>query len=178
MKRIKLGILQTNHDKSRVVHSLGLTSAGNALERTEFDAVDAMAKQLPMMMLGRNLGVPDEDLGWLVEKGDALIGNSAPDFTQHVIDKVDTSDYAMMPFRRPHDCDVGRMPNRHLAFGQGGIHVCLGMHLAKLEVRIVIQELVKRVGVFEAIAPPTRTRSTFIRGEKKLNVRATRTSRK
>jgi hypothetical protein len=52
-------------------------------------------------MLGRILGVPNEDLDWLVEKGDALIGNSDPDFTEHVIDQVDTSAYRMMPFRSP-----------------------------------------------------------------------------
>lgn len=294
-----------------LIRELAGDFADKALERPEFDAVDAIAKQLPMMMLGRILGVQDEDLNWLVEKGDALIGNSDPDFTQHVIDKVDTSEYAMMPFRSPagvelydyaadllenrravaeegilakmmrdenglnelefknffcllvaagndttrysiamalnllahnpvyidqlrtgdfwdtcadefirlasptmhfrrtltedfelhgkamkkgdkvllwfvsgsrdekvfddpHACQLGRTPNRHLAFGQGGVHVCLGMHLAKLEVRIAIEELVKRVKTFEAIEPPTWTRSNFICGVKKLNVRATR----
>ena len=58
--------------------------------KSEFDAVEEIAKELPMMMLGRILGVQDSDLAWLVEKGDALIGNSDPDFTEHVIDKVDT----------------------------------------------------------------------------------------
>jgi cytochrome P450 len=77
-------------------------------------------------------------------------------------------------FDTPHACQLGRKPNRHLAFGQGGIHVCLGMHLAKLEVRIAIEELVNRVGIFEAIEPPAWTRSNFICGVKKLNVRATR----
>ena len=72
-----------------------------ALAQSEFDAVEAIAKQLPMMMLGRILGVPDADLDWLVEKGDALIGNSDPDFTDHVIDKMDTDAYRLMPFRSP-----------------------------------------------------------------------------
>jgi cytochrome P450 len=75
-------------------------------------------------------------------------------------------------FDDPHACHLGRAPNRHLAFGQGGIHVCLGMHLAKLEVRIALEELVKRVDLFEALEPPTWTRSNFICGVKKLNVRA------
>lgn len=281
-----------------------------ALEKSEFDAVDMIAKQLPMMMLGRILGVPDEDLDWLVEKGDALIGNTDPDFTDHVVDKMDTSDYRMMPFRspagvelydyasdllynrrpvaeegilakmmrgengldelgfknffcllvaagndttrysiamalnklandprlmkqlrtgkywdtcadefirfasptmhfrrtatqdyklhgktiregdkvllwfvsgsrdeevfdQPHTIQLDRSPNRHLAFGQGGIHVCLGMHLAKMEVRIVLEELIKCVDRFEAIEEPTWTRSNFICGVKKLQVRAT-----
>ncbi len=292
-----------------LIRELAADITERALANAEFDAVDAIAKQLPMMMLGRILGVPDEDLDWLVEKGDALIGNSDPDFTDHVVDKMDTSAYRMMPFRspaglelydyaddllsnrravaedgilakmmqsengldtlgfknffcllvaagndttrysiamalnllahdprliaqlktgqywdtcadefvrlasptmhfrrtatrdvemhgktiragdkvllwfvsgsrdeqvfdKPHEAVLDRSPNRHLAFGQGGIHVCLGMHLAKLEVRIAIEELVKRIDSFEAIAPPTWTRSNFICGVKQLDVRA------
>lgn len=77
-------------------------------------------------------------------------------------------------FDSPDDIDLGRTPNRHLAFGQGGIHVCLGMHLAKLEVRIVLEELVKRIDTFVATDAPTWTRSNFICGVKRLNVRATK----
>jgi cytochrome P450 len=52
-------------------------------------------------MLGRLLGLPDEDLDWLVLRGDALIGNSDPDFTDYVVDLVDTSAYRLLPFRSP-----------------------------------------------------------------------------
>jgi len=273
------------------IRELASNIVETALEYEEFDAVEAIATQLPMLMLGRILGVPDEDLPWLVEKGDALIGNSDPDFTDHVVDKTDTSAYRLMPFRspagkelydyaddllskeralaengilakmmhgddgldgqafknffcllvaagndttrysiamalnclahdaslitqlksgeywdtcadefirlasptmhfrrtatqdyklhdktihegdkvllwfvsgsrdeavfdNPHDVNLARKPNRHLAFGQGGPHVCLGMHLARLEVRIVLEELVKRITRFEAIIEP------------------------
>jgi cytochrome P450 len=47
-----------------------------------FDATKEIARQLPMRMLGRIVGLPDEDLPWLVEKGDALIANTDPDFTR------------------------------------------------------------------------------------------------
>lgn len=77
-------------------------------------------------------------------------------------------------FEDPNEWILGRSPNRHLAFGQGGIHVCLGMHLAKLEVRIAIEELVKRVASFEATADPTWTRSNFICGVKQQHVRVTK----
>jgi cytochrome P450 len=77
-------------------------------------------------------------------------------------------------FDDPNACQLGRNPNRHLAFGQGGIHVCLGMHLAKLEVRIAVEELIKRIDAFEVLDAPTWTRSNFICGVKKLNVRAQR----
>ena len=77
-----------------------------AVARGEFEAVDAIAKQLPMLMLGRILGLPDADLEWLVEKGDALIGNTDPDFTDHVVDKMDSDAYRFMPFRSPAGADL------------------------------------------------------------------------
>ena len=66
-----------------------------------FDFVSTVARQLPMKMLGRLLGLPDEDLDWLVDRGDALIGNTDADFTDFVVDQVDTSDYRLLPFRSP-----------------------------------------------------------------------------
>jgi cytochrome P450 len=67
----------------------------------EFNFVQLVARELPMRMLGRVLGLPDEDLEWLVGRGDALIGNTDPDFTDFVVDQVDTSDYRLLPFRSP-----------------------------------------------------------------------------
>ncbi len=84
-----------------MIRSLAAEIVDEALSHDEFDAVEVLAKRLPMMMLGRILGVPDADLPWLVEKGDALIGNSDPDFTNTVIDKMDTQAYRFMPFRSP-----------------------------------------------------------------------------
>ena len=66
-----------------------------------FDFTARVARQLPMRMLGRLLGLPDQDLDWLVERGDALIGNTDADFTDYVVDQVDTSDYRLLPFRSP-----------------------------------------------------------------------------
>jgi len=51
-----------------------------------------------MRLLGRIFGTPEADLAWLVEKGDALIANSAPDFTDHVLDQMDTDEFRLMPF--------------------------------------------------------------------------------
>ena len=52
-------------------------------------------------MLGRILGLPDEDLEWLILKGDALIGNSDPEFTDHIVDKLQEDKYRYLPFRSP-----------------------------------------------------------------------------
>ncbi len=72
-----------------------------ALTTSSFDFVDRVAKQLPMRMLGRLLGVADEDGPWLVERGDALLGNTDPEFTTHPVDLVDTDEFRLMPFRSP-----------------------------------------------------------------------------
>ena len=75
-------------------------------------------------------------------------------------------------FENPNTPILSRNPNRHLAFGQGGPHVCLGMHLAKLEVKVVLQELCARISKLEAVSDPTWTRSNFICGVKSLQVKA------
>lgn len=67
--------------------------------------------------------------------------------------------------------DVGRSPNPHLSFGRGGPHMCLGAHLARLEVRVVLDELCKRVRRFELAGEPARTRTNFTNGLKRLPVR-------
>ncbi|MBA2691566.1 MAG: cytochrome P450 [Rubrobacter sp.] len=74
-------------------------------------------------------------------------------------------------FENPDTFDVGRDPNRHMAFGPGGIHHCLGAHLARMEVRVVFEELLARVGNIELTGPPERLRSNFFNGIKRLPVR-------
>jgi len=75
-------------------------------------------------------------------------------------------------FARPDDFDVGRSPNRHLSFGRGGPHLCLGVHLARLEVKVVLAALARRVSRFELAGEPRRIRSNFTNGLKALPVRA------
>lgn len=281
----------------------------------EFDATRLIARELPMRMLGRILGVPDADLPWLVSKGDALIANTDPDFTTHVLDRMTTDEFRMMPFNspagaelyayaqdlmaakaragdesgvlhlirqpdrdgnvisetefrnffcllvaagndttrysiaagiqalchqpellpdlhaggavwetmadevirwatpalyfrrtatrdfelhgrtvragdkvllwfasanrdedafdQPFRVDLRRSPNRHLSFGQGGPHVCLGMWLAKLEVRVLFEEFAARVARVEQAGPHEFLRSNFVGGIKRLPVRVT-----
>ncbi|MFC3051974.1 cytochrome P450 [Kordiimonas pumila] len=279
-------------------------------QEKEFDAVDKIARQLPMRMLAQILGVPAQDADWLVERGDNLIANTDPEYSDFVVDKVDTEEYRLLPFRSPaavdlfdyandqlkrikkgedvgvlslvkqpmkdgtcmsdaefrnffcllvaagndttrysiaaslhalanekhlmqqlkangdalwdtatdeliryasptmyfrrtatrdfdyHNktvkegdkvilwfaagnrdetvfanpdaIDITRQQNKFVSFGQGGPHVCLGMWLAKLEVKTLLQEIVKVVDGFEQTAPHTFLRSNFIGGIKKL----------
>jgi hypothetical protein len=277
-----------------------------------FDATKKIARELPMKMLGRILGLPDKDLPWLVEKGDALIANTDPDFTSHVMDKLETNDFRMMPFnspagaelyayakqlmkekeksgdtngilhmitrpapdgskitdiefgnffcllvaagndttrysiaagihalchqpelltqmqndprvwdtaadeiirwatpaiyfrrtatedyfiqnkmiakgdkvlywfasanrddkvfKNPFHLDLYRKPNKHQSFGQGGPHICLGIWLARLEVRCLFQELSKRIQSINQVADHSYVRSNFVGGIKELPV--------
>ena len=287
-----------------------------ALAREEFDCVVEIAKPLPLTMLADVLGVSEEDGAWLAAKGDEMIGNSDPDFTDHVVDRVDTDAFRLMPFRSPaaaevfeyaerqaeirraqprddvisllleplpdgtpltdlefknfftllisagndttryaiasslhvlaneprlleylrraderrwgaaveellrwssptmhfrrtavedfemhgrriragdklilwfisgdydesvfkdpYRVDLTRDPNPHMAFGRGGPHACLGMWLARLELRVVLQELVSRIRSIRQTGPEARLRSNFINGIKSLPVAVVR----
>lgn len=297
------------------IRQLCTTILDDVLPKGEFDATKAIARELPMKMLGRILGLPEGDLPWLVDKGDALMANTDPDFTDHVMDKLTTDEFRMMPFNSPAGAELYvyaqnlvktnnengdttgilskilepdkhgnvidelefgnffcllvaagndttrysiaagiqalcyqpelleqmrsdeeiwktapdeiirwatpalyfrrtatrdvemhgktikegdkvlywyssgnrdetvfenpmalnlyRNPNPHMSFGQGGPHVCLGMWLARLEVRVLFQELAKRVKSVESAGEQQFLRSNFVGGIKHLPVKVT-----
>lgn len=297
------------------IRSLCRDILDRSLPQGTFDATRLIARELPMRMLGQILGAPESDLPWLVEKGDALIANTDPDFTEHVLDKMQTDEYRLMPFNspagaelydyaknlmqeksragdtegilhlilqpgpdgtvmperefrnffcllvaagndttrysiaagilglcqqpellqqmrenaaiwktapdeiirwacptnyfrrtatrdfdmhgrtvhagdkvlywfisgnrdeqafeRPSDLMLDRSPNRHLSFGQGGPHLCLGMHLARLEVKVLFQELSRQIKNIELAGAHRFLRSNFIGGIKELPVTVT-----
>ena len=101
MKLIKAFSKTTMAQYEEDIRSLCAEILDQALAKGAFDATKEIARQLPMRMLGRVVGLPEEDLPWLVEKGDALIANTDPDFTSHVLDKMDTDEFRMMPFNSP-----------------------------------------------------------------------------
>ena len=285
----------------------------HALPKERFDFVEEVSRELPIRVLARIMGVPDPDLPMCIELGDAMIAQADPEYSRAVIDKVDTSEYRLLPFRspaavelmayghaladerraepredlvtklvqaevdgerlserefdnffcllivagnettrhaithgmralvehpdqwqrlrdepelmplaaeeilrygsptmhfrrtaardleirdtairegdkvvvwfvsgnydeevfpEPERFDVGRDPNPHMAFGSGGPHVCLGAHLARLEVRVMFEELIPRLSSLEITGPVERLRSNFINGIKHMPVRA------
>jgi cytochrome P450 len=73
-------------------------------------------------------------------------------------------------FTEPFRFDVGRDPNRHLAFGFGA-HYCLGAALAKLETRALFAELLSRVESVELAGTPEWIATTFVGGLKHLPIR-------
>ncbi len=284
----------------------------HALPKGEFDFVEEVSRELPIRILARIMGVPEEDTPQIIEWGDAMIAQADPEYSRAVIDKEDTSDYRLLPFRspaaldmmayahamaaerrrRPRDdlvtklieaevegqrlteqefdnffcllavagnettrhaishgvlalmehrdqwrrlledpglmplateeilrwssptmhfrrtatCDlelggkriregdkvvvwfisgnrdedvfpdpfrfdVGRDPNPQMAFGSGGPHICLGAHLARLEIRVMFEELLPRLADIELTGPVVRLRSNFINGIKHMPVR-------
>ena len=285
------------------------------LPKRRFDLVTDISRQLPMRMLGRLLGAPKEDYDFLVDRGDAMIGNTDPEFTDHVVDRDDTHGFRLMPFRSPagielfeyaqkladdrrehpqegdvvtkllaptmdgepltdlefknffalmvaagndttrysltggilalldhpdqlqllrerpelmptaveemlrwtsvtmhfrrtatrdvevhgrkirqgdkvvlwwiagdfderqfpdpYRFDITRDPNDHLAFGRGGPHRCIGEWLARLEIRVTLEELLPRVADVRVAGPIDRLRSNFISGIKHLPVEVT-----
>jgi cytochrome P450 len=74
-------------------------------------------------------------------------------------------------FPRASRFDVGRDPNKHLAFGLGSPHYCLGAHLARLELRIWLEEMLPTLGRIEPAGQPRRLRSNFFHGVKSLPIR-------
>jgi len=73
----------------------------------------------------------------------------------------------------PHRLDLARNPADHLTFGRGGPHVCLGAHLARMELRVYLEELVERVAQVRVTETPPRLRSNFSNGLKRLPVAVT-----
>ena len=73
-------------------------------------------------------------------------------------------------FEEPHEFRVDRSPNRHLAFGYGA-HLCLGQHLAKMEMRILWEELLPRLKSVELAGTPQLSEANFVNGPKKLPIR-------
>jgi cytochrome P450 len=77
-------------------------------------------------------------------------------------------------FEDPFRLDVGRTPNPEVAFGGGGPHYCLGAFLTRLEVRILLEEMLAREIRLELTAAPTRLRSNLFNGIQAMPVRVVR----
>ena len=75
-------------------------------------------------------------------------------------------------FEEPMRFRVDRKPNPHVSFGHG-IHLCLGMHLGRLEIRILCEELLPHLKSLELAGKPDRSVSSFIAGPKRLPIRFT-----
>jgi cytochrome P450 len=74
-------------------------------------------------------------------------------------------------FDDPYSFRADRSPNDHTAFGLHSAHLCLGAHLARLELRVMFEEMARAWSSIEHAGDGERLRSNFISGTKKLPVK-------
>jgi cytochrome P450 len=67
--------------------------------------------------------------------------------------------------------DVTRNPNEHMTFGRGGPHMCLGNALARIELRVMFEDLIGRVDSVERTGDIDFLRSNFVHGIKRMPVK-------
>jgi cholest-4-en-3-one 26-monooxygenase len=112
----------------------------------------------PVMYFRRNATSDIELTGQQIEAGDKLsIWYASANRDEEVFDD---------PFR----FDILRSPNDHVGFGGGGPHFCLGSSLARMEIRVLFEELVRKAPRVEPAGKLDRLRSNFIAGIKHLPV--------
>jgi cholest-4-en-3-one 26-monooxygenase len=76
-------------------------------------------------------------------------------------------------FDQPFEFDIQRSPNEHIAFGGGGPHFCLGANLARMELRLIFDEITRRLPDIALDGDVEYLRSNFIGGIKHMPVRYT-----
>jgi cholest-4-en-3-one 26-monooxygenase len=112
----------------------------------------------PVMHFRRTLTKDTEINGFPVKEGDKVV-------IWYISANRDES-----VFTDPFRFDIHRNPNPHVAFGGGGPHFCLGANLARLEIKVMFDEIVRQLPGLQLAGPVERLRSNFINGIKHLPV--------
>ncbi len=84
-----------------------------------------------------------------------------------------SADYDEDVFTDPFTFDMRRSPNPQVAFGLMSPHLCLGAQLARMEIKVLFEELLPRLADIRIDGPIDRLRSNFIAGIKRLPIRIT-----
>jgi len=100
---------------------------------------------------------------------DAIVGGTAIEAGQSLYLAYLSANRDESVFDDPFRFDVGRHPNKHLAFGFGP-HFCLGANLARMEIRVMFEELHREIPDIVATEEPARLLSPFIHGIKTLPI--------
>jgi cytochrome P450 len=101
-----------------------------------------------------------------VHIGDALIRSG-----QTVVPYLGSANRDERIFPHPDQLDILRSPNRHLAFGLGGAHFCLGAPLARLEARIALRMVLERIGEIHRIGEtPLEATGAALGGVRRLEI--------
>jgi cytochrome P450 len=105
---------------------------------------------------------------------DTEIAGQAIDEGDHVLMVYASANRDERAFQDPDEIDITRDPNDHVAFGAGGPHFCLGSHLARLESRLMFEEILTRFEDLEVTADPAtlpRVYSNLIDGFAEMPIR-------
>ncbi|MFC9343431.1 cytochrome P450 [Streptomyces sp. NPDC057020] len=122
-------------------------------------AVDELLRVHPPVLSFRRTAAVDTALaGQPIRRGDKVVVFHA------------SANHDERAFPDPHRLDLGRTPNPHVSFGDGP-HVCLGAHFARLQLRVLHEEVRRACGGLELAGEPRRLVSNFINGLKTLPVR-------
>jgi cholest-4-en-3-one 26-monooxygenase len=113
----------------------------------------------PVMQFRRTAMVDHELGGQPIKDGDKIV-------FWHISANRDETKFA-----DPFTFDIARSPNEHVAFGGGGPHFCLGANLARMEIRVMFEELLVRFPEMEITGEVSRLRSNFINGIKHIPLR-------
>ncbi|MCT4353073.1 cytochrome P450 [Streptomyces sp. Je 1-79] len=122
-------------------------------------AVEELLRRHPPVLSFRRTATRDTELaGRPVAAGDKVVVFHA------------SANHDERVFTDPHRLDLDRSPNPHVSFGEGP-HVCLGAHFARLQLRVLHEEVRDTLDDLTLTAPPRRLVSNFINGIKSLPVR-------
>jgi cholest-4-en-3-one 26-monooxygenase len=123
-------------------------------------AVEEIIRWATPVLYMRRTALEDTELrGQQISKGDKVVmWYMSANYDEDVFDD-------------PHAFNIARDPNPHLGFGGGGPHFCLGAWLARLQIRVVLEELIERDLRLESNGPSRRVRSNFVNGVKSMPVR-------
>ena len=81
-----------------------------------------------------------------------------------------SANYDESVFDRPFEFDILRDPNPHLSFGGNGAHYCIGANLARMEIKLIFNEIADQIPNISKLSEPQRLRSGWINGVKELTV--------
>jgi cytochrome P450 len=101
---------------------------------------------------------------------DAMIGAQEISAGDKVVMFYGSANRDSSVFPDPDAFDVGRDPNPHLAFGGGGAHLCLGLHVARIEIASLLREILTRLSDLAPAGEPDRLASSFIAGYHRMPV--------
>jgi len=162
---------------------IAATAGHDTTSNTTAGAMWAMLehpKQLKKVMDDKALipSMVEESIRWVTPVKHFM--RSATEDTELAGTKIARGDWMMLcypsgnrdesVFEDPFTFDVARTPNKHVAFGYGA-HVCLGQHLARMEMRILWEELLPRLESIELDGAPRNTEANFVCGPKSVPVR-------